>query len=251
MNETAEPSASDDILRKIRGLLAKAENTEYGPEQEALMSKASALMAKHRVDEAMLADSKPLDRSKLVTRRVSVGSGPYVNGRLSLLAGIGRQMGVKILTQTTWDGRVCDLYGFETDVSAVELLYTSLLMQMTDAVRTQPVPAGKATVSFRRSFQFGFAVAVENRLAEANRDAASTAVNSDTEGSGRSVALVLADRDAVVNDYMTSRVGKVRGTHRMGASKDRSGFDAGGTAGRKADLSDRRSMSGSRCSLNA
>ena len=52
---TAEPGADGDrALRRIRGLLAKAESTDFPEEAEALTAKAQELMTRHAVDAALL-----------------------------------------------------------------------------------------------------------------------------------------------------------------------------------------------------
>ena len=50
----AGAAADDRRLGVIRGLLAKAEATEYPDEAEAFFAKASELIARYAVDEAML-----------------------------------------------------------------------------------------------------------------------------------------------------------------------------------------------------
>ena len=42
------------ILDKVRALLAKAESTEFPEEAEAYTAKAQELMARHRIDRAVL-----------------------------------------------------------------------------------------------------------------------------------------------------------------------------------------------------
>ena len=48
-----EATHSDSRLATIRGLLAKAEATEFAAEAEAFTAKASELMARYSLDEAM------------------------------------------------------------------------------------------------------------------------------------------------------------------------------------------------------
>src|SRR5581483_4509845 len=50
VSETTRSAVDDALHRRGRGLLAKAESTEYGPEADALLAKAHELMARHSID---------------------------------------------------------------------------------------------------------------------------------------------------------------------------------------------------------
>ncbi len=119
-------------LRRIRGLLDKACSTSFGPEADALYDKAAELMARHRIDAALLDASRaPVDRSPVEERPVDLGSGQYVRARLQLIHHIATNHGCRLLTHTTRDGRVATGVGVADDCTRVELLYTSLLLQAT------------------------------------------------------------------------------------------------------------------------
>jgi len=119
-------------LRRIRGLLDKAGSTSFGPEADALYDKAAELMARHRIDAALLDASRaPVDRSPVEERPVDLGSGQYVRARLQLIHHIATNHGCRLLTHTTRDGRVATVVGVADDCTRVELLYTSLLLQAT------------------------------------------------------------------------------------------------------------------------
>ena len=51
----ARDAADQRVLDRVRALLAKAESTEFPEEAEALTAKAQELMARHSIDEALLA----------------------------------------------------------------------------------------------------------------------------------------------------------------------------------------------------
>jgi len=119
-------------LRRIRGLLDKAGSTSFGPEADALYDKAAELMAKHRIDAALLEASRaPAERSAVEERAVDLGSGQYVRARLQLIHNIAVNHGCRLLTHTTRDGRVATVVGVGDDCTRVELLYTNLLLQAT------------------------------------------------------------------------------------------------------------------------
>jgi hypothetical protein len=54
-NPKKEKDMSEEkIIDRIRGLLAKAESTDFNEEDEAFLDKATELMARHRITEALL-----------------------------------------------------------------------------------------------------------------------------------------------------------------------------------------------------
>ncbi|MFV0316307.1 MAG: DUF2786 domain-containing protein, partial [Microthrixaceae bacterium] len=50
-------------LRVIRKLLSRAESTEFESERESCLSKVAELMARHSIEEALLADLDQDERS--------------------------------------------------------------------------------------------------------------------------------------------------------------------------------------------
>ena len=246
---TSTSTTTASMLRKVRGLLDKAENTSFEHEQDALLAKAAELMARYRITEAMVARSKPLvDRGEIVQRDVQLGSGQYVRARLALLGAVAEHSCCKLLTHTGWDGRVGEVFGYESDVATVEVLYTSLLVQATSSMRTAKRPAGQSGLEFRRSFLFGFANRIAERLAETNR--AVTEEMGDGAGgpTSTSVALVLVDRRQDVEDEVFRRVGRV-GTLGRAKHVSRDGWSGGRKAGDRADLHTARGVAGGRTAL--
>jgi hypothetical protein len=243
-------TATESMLRKVRGLLDKAENTGFEHEQDALLAKAAELMARYRITEAMVARSKPLvDRGRIVQRDVQLGSGQYVRARLALLGAVAEHSCCKLLTHTGWDGRVGEIFGYESDVAAVEVLYTSLLVQATSAMRKAKRPAGQSGLEFRRSFLFGFAHRVSERLEETNRAVADEMADRAAGPTSTSVALVLVDRRQDVEDEVFRRVGRV-GTLGRAKSVSRDGYSGGRDAGDRADLHTARGVAGGRTAID-
>jgi hypothetical protein len=229
--------AEDVITRRIQALLDKAASTTFAAEAEAATAKALELMARHHIDEALLeARRHATDPSRIVSEEVDLGRGPYVNGRLRLLAAISEAFSVRCLTSSTPDGRLGHVIGYAPDVGRVQVLYTSLHAQAASRMATVGPggPAGtgpgrrtpSTVVRFRRAFLFGFAATVGERLAAANQ-----AAMADVPAS---TALVLADRTARVDDWIHGAYGRV-GTHRSGAAPG-AGWEAGASAGSAADL---------------
>lgn len=243
-----------DIAHRIRALLDKAENTDFIHERDAFTAKAMALMAEYRITEAMVdAARDPEDRRGRITEReVQLGSGPYVRARLGLLCQVADANSTSVVTHVGWDGRIATVHGYESDLARTEMLYTSLLIQATAEAGRVPVARGTSTVSVRRSFLFGFAAKVGERLVEVNRAAARSAdaAPAPHDAARSSVAVVLADRRADVDDYVRQRYGRL-GTLRA-AQVSRAGYGEGRAAGARADLgTDRRMDPGNRGAIGA
>lgn len=241
-----EPDISK--LDKIRALLDKAESTAtmFPAEAEALTAKAIELMERYRIDEAMIQDAAPLqDRGKIVEVEFSVGAGPYVNARVQLAYEVAKAHSVKTLISNDYAGKTVYLIGYETDVFVTEMLYTSLLVQATKALKSQDVKSKKRTFEHGRTFTLSFLISFASRIGERLREAnkvVSDDVDSTSDGqSKRSVALVLADRSDDVEAEVMRRYGKVPPARPHSGGKSYNGYVAGRVAADGADLSmDRR-----------
>ena len=227
----------DRAQRQIVALLEKARSTPFEAEADAATAKAFELMARHHVDEALLEARRTADDpATIVEHDVDLGRGPYVNGRLALLANVCDALSVRCLTSTGPDGRIGHLIGHRSDIDRALLLFGSLHAQAAAAM----VAASSGTrkqrrqaawvVRFRRSFLFGFATTVGERLAEAN-----AAVRAAEPAS---TAIVLADRSARVDEWVRSTYGRLA-SHRSSGSQSTNGWQAGSVAAADADLGGR------------
>lgn len=240
----ASTGVSDDgLLAKIRALLAKAEATEFPSEAETLTAKATELMAKYGIEQAMLADAEP-SRDK-VTNKILQIDNPYGIDKALLLQYIARPLRCRAIRIGAIRGQRVHLFGFAADIERLEILFTSLLVQSANALAATSTPYGRQAVSFRKSFLAGFSAAVTNRLRAAEQRAQEEAAPS--ADSGRSVALVLADRSTAVDREVAEEYPDVRTSHR---TVGRNGYGEGAAAGNRADIGGTR-VGGGRRSLGS
>lgn len=240
-------ATSTDIARKVRALLDRAERTPFPAEAEAATRKALELMAAHHITEAMVGASRAGHGEAPALRSVHLERSPYVAVRTSLLAGIAAAFGVRTVYAVSSSGRRVDLIGFPADLDAVELLYSSLLLQATIAVAAEPAPSSLSTVEWRRGFLAGFADRVAERLRTAVAVATSAADEATPAGT-TSVAVVLADRTARVEDEIRRRyphLGRGRPPSKVSAAA----LASGTAAGSRADLGRHGAVSGRRGQL--
>ena len=229
-------------LRRIRGLLDKAGSTSFGPEADALYDKAAELMAKHRIDAALLESTRsPADRTPVVERSVDLGAGQYVRARLQLIHHVALNHGCRVLTHTTRNGRVATVVGVRDDCERVELLYTSLLLQaarLAGAAWAERARRSKASqVAWKREFMFGFGARVGERLSELSEQAVRAPAAAGA--SGGSVALVLADRSTRVDEWLHRAYPRVRSLAPAAGFAGHGGLAAGRSSADQADLGSR------------
>lgn len=212
------------MLGRIRALLAKAEATGYPEEAEALTAKAQELMARHSVDEALL-DARAPAKDAPGACRIGVEP-PYEQAKAVLLDAVATANHCRAV----WNEALAfsTVVGFEGDLEAVELLYTSLLVQaqsaMAKAEAAQRAGGRKRTKTFRQSFLAAYAHRVGDRL----RAAAETPVTED-------LLPVLASREVAVTDRM-DRMFPETTTTRLRGVTDEAGWTEGAQAADRAQV---------------
>ncbi|MEU0334902.1 DUF2786 domain-containing protein [Streptomyces sp. NPDC006193] len=220
------PGASR-MLTRIRALLAKAEATGYPEEAEALSAKAQELMARHSVDEALLAAGAPAPDAPGACR-IGVEP-PYEQAKAVLLDAVATANHCRAVWNEPFG--FSTVVGFEADLEAVELLYTSLLVQathaMTRAEALQRAGGRKRTKTFRQSFLAAYAHRVGDRLAAA----AGAQVTQD-------LLPVLATREAAVAGRLERMFPQTTTTRLRGVS-DAEGWTEGARAADRAQVAAR------------
>lgn len=243
---TATGAIDERMLGRVRGLLAKAESTEFPEEAEALSAKAQELMARHSIDQALLAATRQTATGGTTARPGAVRIGvdaPYESAKALLLQEVAQANGC----HSVWSNSLgfATVIGFPSDTGSVELLYTSLLVQATAAmVHSGPQRgyAGQSTTrSFRQSFLQAYAARIGQRLRstsdEVSREMAAT------EGADRLLP-VLAAREDVVRERVEEMFPEV--VHRsVSGTTNRAGWAAGTAAADLATLGARAEVAGS------
>lgn len=222
-----------DLLARIRALLAKAESSTFEAEAEAFTAKAQELMARHRIDRAVLAEASPGRLADGVEGRRIVVEDPYATAKFHLLAGLADVNGARAVWSRS--GSVATVFGFPVEVDIIEELFTSLLVQATAAMQRegskQDAYGRNRTRAFRRSFLLAFADRVARRLQESVDRVVDEA---EAEAGTALVPLLAARHDAV--DLKLKETFPQLGTMRTSVS-DAEGLFAGRLAADRADLS--------------
>ena len=243
-------SGGDQKLEVIRKLLAKAEKAATPEEASAYNAKAAQMMARHGVDEAMLA-ATGVKQDALGERRIPL-TDPYSQEKAQLAGLIGHALGCRAVRHPGYGrGQIIavTIFGYESNLQRTEVLFTSLLLQATRDVVHQRPPAWarESTAAFRRTWLSGFASEIYRRLTAAER-AAADQHDAAAATAGPSAALVLADRRSVVERAFEERFTDLQKGRKRRLSG--SGYGAGIAAGRRADVGGPR-LRGARGQLGA
>ncbi|MFC7279642.1 DUF2786 domain-containing protein [Paractinoplanes rhizophilus] len=234
----AAPADLDQrMLDRVRALLAKAESTEFPDEADAFTAKAQELMARHRIDHALLVAATG-ERDQPVTRRIAVDN-PYEAPKSLLLQVVAEANSCRAV----WGKRFAftTVVGFPSDLDSTELLFTSLLVQatraMTQAKSTTDEYGRNTTRSFRQSFLTAYASRIGERLSAATGEVGQeAAVSADSA----QFLPVLAARDDAVRDVFEKQFPQL--THHRSTINNRQGWASGRAAADRASLHGRHAV---------
>lgn len=135
----------DNILRKVRSLIAKAEHESTPPEEaKAAQERADEMMRKYKLEEAELDKSRPAEaRSMPEFIHVELADGELVGwmARLAELVAVHCDCKIRTYSRYTVNGWTSKVYGFKSDLRYYEILYTTLRLHMLGALRPGLNPA--------------------------------------------------------------------------------------------------------------
>ena len=223
--------APEAWMSRVLALLAKAESTEFPDEAEVFLAKAQELMARHSIDDAMLAAAGRVVSSKPGTE-VIVIEPPYATAKATLLSTVASANRCKAVRYDEGRGRQrCTVVGHESDLAAVRTLFAALSMHAARSLLAAPVPDFDTPRRFRHAFLLAYGLRIGERL----RAAAAVAERAATaEAGGSRVGLVLADRAAAVDRAFREQFPNVRTTRSTVSS--RAGLHSGRAAADRASL---------------
>lgn len=217
---TPAAAAADPVLNRVRNLLAKAESTDFEAEAIALTAKAQELITRHAIDTAVLQDQTDATAEPSMVR-VPIDA-PYADAKSFLLQTVASHSRCR----SVFSPRVAmsTVVGYPADLAAVEVLFTSLLVQaqqaLAEAGRTAKPGTRTRSQSYRSAFLLAYTRRIGDRLAEINAHVFAAA------GSDPGQFLpVLRSQDETIEEFMGQRFGDLY------SSAVRGGYDPAGWSG--------------------
>jgi len=217
-----------NILARVRGLLAKAESTEFPDEAEALSAKAQELMNRYAFERALL-DAENPEQQTATSVRLWLDS-PYVEAKSHLVSAIAEANRSKTVMYPKL-GFIA-VVGEAMDLEITELLTTSLLIQATRAMLAEGRHITGAGTSRTRSFRQSFLVSYATRIGERLDEASSRAHDAAED---ERLLPVLAARSRVVDETFNEMFQHT--VEKAISASNGAGWHAGRAAADRADLS--------------
>ena len=211
-----------DVIRKVEGLLQKANSTTYVEEAKALQSKAQELMTKYQVEETDLF-GKGKD-GVISNRKVSIEP-PYFIDKSILLGSIARQNFCRVLRGPDY----VIVYGYESDIELTLVMYKNLVIDMFSKAALS-MPKGGGKTSWKKSFFGGYSSTISKRLKESKK------LQIEQESifnSNDNFALALNKKEHAILEFWES-VDRIKTPTRF--VKDRKGYESGVSNASLADL---------------
>ncbi|MFI6429635.1 DUF2786 domain-containing protein [Rhodococcus oryzae] len=232
--EATEPATTADpkVLGRIRGLLAKAERTEFAEEAEAFTAKAQELMTRYAISAALLRSRAHAGGTVVHSRRFHFEN-PYLKEKVHLLTAIGDANRVR--TVLFGDLDIATAVGTPVDLQQVDLLFTSLLVQSARALQSgaEEGRSGARTTGFRKAFLAGFASRIGQRLRDADASATEAAAAEESIPLGDLLPVLATTSAAVDAEFTRLFPGTTKARAR---SVDARGWHAGRAAADNASL---------------
>ena len=180
-----------DQLQRIRALLAKAEATTFEHEAEAFTAKAQELMARYRIEQALIDSAASESGAEPGSRRIEVPN-PYASAKALLLAVIADANGcTAVWSKARGESTV---FGFPPELTAVDSLFTSLLVQATAALQRHGSKRDRFGRNRTKRFRHSFLMAFAGRIGERLREVVDETVAQAQAQVGVALVPVLGDR---------------------------------------------------------
>lgn len=222
--------AYDSQLERVRKLLAKAEDPAVTAEEAELYNtKAAELIARHGIDDAVLAAAGH-SSDEITVLKLPIEN-PYSRDKASLLTSIAYPLRCRTLLHRAGQSvESVTVFGFSSDLGRVELLFTSLLLQAStqlNRVRPEQRVFHESLAAYRRTWLNGFSRAVHERLQRAEAKAARD--HRPAAPGQPSAELVIHDRTTVVQQAFDREYGDLRtaSPRRLSGTGYREGHRAG------------------------
>lgn len=219
-------------LAKARALLAKAEATQFEAEANTYNARAMEILVKYGIDVAE-AYAEDNGSDTVINLYIDIAM-PYAKEKIGLLDAVAKLMASKLVLITKRAPHRVHLFGFESDIERVQMMYTSLLIQafrlLDEEIRLNGIPPYDRRGAYQRAWLAGYTSRVYRRLKAILDRANNAVVSTGTD-------LVLRDRALAVKEQFEQAHPSVKVKTRTLRG---SGYHDGFAAGARADLGQTR-----------
>jgi len=216
----------EKLFAKVRAMLRKAESTEFEKEAETFYAKAQELMLTWAIDEEELWASEPDMRPtpRIITFEIPARKTGVMAKRV-ILAGCARANSCS----TWYSGSVMSVAGYDSDLLFVDMLYTSIVTQMSMALAFGLAKSSTDDPkSYRASFMDGYSSRIYRRL---------NATRKEASGTSASMEVALRSRKEIVESFVDQLGLDLQSTSRSSRVGSVEGYRGGQEAASKADIS--------------
>jgi hypothetical protein len=127
------------ILERVRGLIAKADSTQFPAEADAFRAKADALMLRYSISEFELKDPDQQSRA-IITRDIDLSwyqTNPHNDELWTIALRCATHCRVR-LVGWQFTGLTVPAVGTEADLDYFDLLFTNLMLEMSNGLEPKP-----------------------------------------------------------------------------------------------------------------
>jgi hypothetical protein len=146
--QTYQTFQRSDIMRKVDGLVNKANRLEAGPERDALLAKAEEMMIRHAIEQHELDGlKKPEERAVPEVARFTVApaGSPFTRSFVDLHWSLVRHVGAdghyfNANGQFKEDDATATVVGYPDQLAYLDTLYTSLFLHISTKLEPKADP---------------------------------------------------------------------------------------------------------------
>jgi hypothetical protein len=233
---TDTETVDESMVEKVRKLVAKADRTDSPEEAAAFFAKATELMQRFAISEAMLRDAKKSEQDEIVHLRIDFGS-TYWQAFRSVAADLGRAFGFKVLIMESRKNGYAHWYGWKSEMGAAEVMWASLLIQAqrsaNEHMKQSTEDDREVRFKEKRSFMLGFGTTVANRVNQQRAETRRQVSREQGESDG-SLLPVLVSRDDLLTDFFNGL--STRSVRLKTGQVHSGGYTGGRRAGERADI---------------
>lgn len=247
-----EDNDKSKYLRRVRNLLELAENAAGTPEGELAMGKAMEMMEQFGLSEAMLDASraKADKRDKIGKIHIAFG-GKAVYAKYDLISNLAWAHDMRFVVHSRGRAKTgVTILGWESDLAMVEMLYTSLLLQSTSALRKDEATKKPAwysmgeTTKWKRTWMLTFSYRINARIKAIRAAAVAERDAQPRPAGGMSAELVLVDRKAALDLAYDEEWGDLKTQAKQKRAYDYDAVKYGSAAAARANLGDGSHLEG-------